>query len=144
MSQSVEIRQYDAPKHTALMKQPTYQAYQILHLGFVVAPVLAGADKFFGLLADWEKYVAPVVADVLPFGAHTFMLLVGAIEMAAGVLVAVKPRIGAYVVAAWLVGIIGNLLLSGAYYDVALRDLGLALGALALGRLSAAHASGDA
>ena len=95
---------------------------------------LAGADKFFGLLTNWEQYLAPAVANIVP--AHTFMLVVGAVEIAAGLLVAVMPRIGAYVVCAWLLGIILNLLMLGAYYDIALRDLGLAIGAFALGRLS--------
>ena len=115
---------------------PAYQAYQILHWGFVALPIIAGLDKFAGVLASWDKYLAPVVANQLPNSAHTFMMLVGVIEIAAGLLVAVKPRIGAYVVAAWLVAIIGNLLLLGAYFDIALRDFGLCLGALALGRLS--------
>src|SRR5690606_13522083 len=119
---------------------PSYQAYQILHLGFVVAPIVAGIDKFFGLLANWEAYLSPLFASLSPVSPHTTMLAVGAIEVVAGLLVAVKPRIGAYVVAAWLVGIIVNLLLLGQFYDVALRDLGLCLGALALGRLSAVHA----
>lgn len=115
---------------------PSYQAYQILHLGFVVAPVLAGLDKFIHLLAEWEQYLAPVVANALPIGPHTFMQGVGIVEIAAGVLVAFKPSIGGWVVGLWLLGIIGNLLLSGQYYDIALRDLGLALGAFALARLA--------
>ena len=116
---------------------PTRQAYEILHLGFTVAPILAGIDKFTHLLANCDKYLAPPIARALPFSAHTFMLIVGVIEVVAGLLVAFKPRYGAYVVAAWLGGIILNLLIGGFYYDIALRDLGLALGALALGRLAA-------
>jgi hypothetical protein len=115
---------------------PAAQAYQILHLGFTVAPILAGLDKFLGLLTNWDQYLAPAVAGALPFSGHTFMLIVGAIEIVAGVGVFLMPRVFAYVVAAWLVGIILNLLLAGSFLDVALRDLGLALGALALGRLS--------
>lgn len=114
----------------------TYQAYQILHVAFVVAPVVAGIDKFFDVLVNWDQYLAPQVANVLPFSGHTFMMIVGVVEIIAGLLVALKPKIGAYVVSAWLVGIIANLMLTGGYYDVALRDLGLCLGALALGRLS--------
>jgi len=121
---------------TADAHSPAYQAYQILHWGFVVLPIMVGVDKFAGVLASWDKYLAPAVADQLPNSAHTFMMMVGVIEIAAGLLVAIKPRIGAYVVAAWLVAIIGNLLLLGGYFDVALRDFGLCLGALALGRLS--------
>ena len=116
--------------------RPAHQAFQILYLGFIVAPFLAGADKFTHFLTNWDQYLAPVVVGVLPVSGHTFMLLVGIVEMSAAVLVAARPRIGAYVVAAWLFGIIGNLLLIPGYFDVALRDFGLALGALALARLS--------
>jgi hypothetical protein len=112
------------------------QAYAILHWGFVALPVIAGLDKFARILTNWDVYLAPPIARVLGGSAHSFMLVVGVIEIAAGLLVALKPRIGAYVVAAWLAGIIGNLLISGHYLDVALRDFGLLLGALALGRLS--------
>src|SRR5262252_2012275 len=92
-------------------KTRPYQAYQILHWGFVAAPVIAGADKFLGLLTNWEKYLAPPLARMSPLGPHGTMMLVGAIEIGAGLVVALKPRIGAYVVAAWLLGIIVNLLL---------------------------------
>jgi len=126
---------------SALGQRPAAQAYRILHLGFTVAPILAGLDKFTNLLTNWEQYVAPVVANALPFSPHTFMLAVGVVEVVAGIGVFLKPRLFAYVVAAWLVGIILNLLLGGQYLDVALRDLGLALGALALGRLSQDPAS---
>lgn len=112
---------------------PAYQAYRILQLGFVAAPIIAGLDKFTNLLVDWEQYLAPFIGDLIAPGV--FMGIVGVIEIVAGIGVALKPRLFAYVVAIWLVGIIVNLLLTG-YYDIALRDLGLALGALALGRLS--------
>lgn len=115
---------------------PERQAYRILHLGFVAAPVIAGLDKFAGLLTNWDMYLAPQIARMLGGSAHTFMLVVGVIEVIAGLLVALKPKIGAYVVAAWLGGIIVNLLMSGRYFDIALRDFGLMLGALALGRLA--------
>ena len=98
--------------------------------------MIAGLDKFFHLLVNWDQYLAPVVAQALPVSVHTFMLAVGIIEIAAGLLVAVRPRIGAYVVALWLWGIIANLLLVPGFYDIALRDFGLSLGALALARLS--------
>jgi hypothetical protein len=116
--------------------QPAYQAYQILHVGFTVAPLLAGLDKFAHLLVNWDKYLAPTIANVLPFSAHTFMRAVGVIEIVAAFLVWLRPRIGAYIVMAWLWGIIINLLMIPGYYDVALRDFGLSLGALALARLS--------
>jgi hypothetical protein len=112
------------------------QAYQLLHWGFVAAPVIAGLDKFSQILTNWDAYLAPIIARPLGGAVHGFMLVVGIIEVLAGLLVAVRPRIGAYVVAAWLAGIIVNLLLSGKYFDIALRDFGLFLGALALGRLA--------
>jgi hypothetical protein len=118
---------------------PTHQAYQILHWGFVALPVIAGLDKFLHLLANWDQYLSPTFAHVSPFSAHSTMLAVGVVEMAAGLIVALKPRIGAYVVAAWLVGVIVNLVLLGSGLDIALRDFGLFLGALALARLSSVY-----
>jgi hypothetical protein len=120
------------------------QAYQILHIAFTVAPLVAGVDKFFHLLVNWDQYLAPFVARLLPFSGHTFMLLVGVIEIVAALLVWWKPRLGAYVVMGWLWGIIINLLLIPGYYDVALRDFGLSLGALALARLAEAQAPATA
>jgi hypothetical protein len=112
------------------------RAYRALQLGFVVAPVVAGTDKFFDRLTNWDQYLAPVVPRTLGIDGRTFMKGVGAIEVVAGVGVAVKPRVFAYVVSGWLVGIVGNLLLTRRYYDIALRDVGLALGAFALGNLA--------
>jgi len=119
---------------------PSYQAYRILHLGFTVAPILAGLDKFFHVLTDWDKYLPNVVNSLVGGHGHTLMLFVGVIEVVAGIGVALKPRIFSYVVAAWLGAIIINLLLIPGYFDVALRDFGLLLAALALGRLSVEHA----
>src|SRR3954465_9523596 len=102
--------------------EPGYQAFMMLRIAFTVAPILFGLDKFFGVLVDWEQYLAPWINDIIPGSASTAMHLVGVVEIAAGVLVFVKPRIGAYVVAAWLAGIIVNLLTYSGYYDVALRD----------------------
>jgi len=113
-----------------------YQAYRILQVAFVAAPIIAGVDKFFDKLANWDAYLAPVVANVIGGHTHTFMMVVGVIEIIAGIGVAVKPKIFAYIVSVWLLGILLNLLLTGAYFDIALRDLGLSLGALALGRLA--------
>jgi hypothetical protein len=124
---------------TTYAADPRRQAFRILHLGFIVAPTVAGIDKFFHLLTNWDKYLAPAIARMLPVSPHTFMLAVGVIEIAAGLLVALKPKIGAYVVAAWLGGIVLNLLISGSYFDIALRDFGLMLGALALGRLATSY-----
>ena len=115
---------------------PTYQAYQILHLAFIVAPVVAGLDKFTHFLVNWDMYLAPSIAQFLPVEPHTFMLGVGIVEIVAGLLVAVMPAIGGYVVAMWLWGIIINLLMIPGYYDIALRDFGLSLGAVALARLA--------
>jgi uncharacterized membrane protein len=115
---------------------PAYQAFRILHVGFVAAPILAGLDKFFHLLVNWDQYVPAIVAQFSPIDAHTLMLVAGVIEIVAGIGVALKPRIFAYVVAGWLALIILNLLLIPGYFDVALRDFGLFLAALALGRLS--------
>jgi hypothetical protein len=125
-----------AAERSVVPARPAAQAYRILHLGFTVAPILAGLDKFTNLLANWEQYLAPSIAAMLPVSAGTFMAVVGVIEVVAGIGVFLRPRIFAYVVAAWLFGIILTLLVGGHYLDVALRDLGLALGALALARLS--------
>ena len=119
------------------LTQPAYQAFVILYAGFVVLPIVAGADKFFDLLVNWDAYLAPIVPQTLNISAHSFMMIVGVIEIAAGLLVAFWPSIGAYVVAFWLWGIIVNLMLVPGFYDIALRDFGLSLGALSLGRLSA-------
>lgn len=116
--------------------RPGYQAYQILHIGFTIAPIAMGLDKYFNLLVDWDKYLPPFVNNVTGGNGHGLMYLVGAVEIAAGVGVLLKPRIFAYVVAVWLLLIIVNLLMIPGYFDVALRDFGLMLGALALGRLS--------
>lgn len=119
------------------VRSPECQAYLLLRTVFTVAPVLFGLDKFFGLLTNWDHYLAPQLNDLIPGTAHQAMLAVGVVEILAGVLVALLPRIGGYVVAAWLAGIIVNLLLLGDHYDVALRDFGLLVGALALARLAA-------
>ncbi len=131
----------DSSHSHANLHDPTYQAYQLLHVAFTVAPILAGVDKFFHLLVNWDNYLAPVVNNILGGHGHAFMLIVGVIEIVAGIGVALWPKVFSYIVAIWLLGIIINLLLIPAsstmpHYDVALRDLGLCLGALALGRLS--------
>lgn len=113
-----------------------YDAYQILHLGFTVAPIVAGLDKFFNLLVNWEQYLPPFVNNMVGGNGHYLMYVVGIIEIIAGLGVAFKPKVFAYVVSAWLLLIIVNLLMIPGYYDVALRDFGLALAALALARLS--------
>src|SRR5262245_17381070 len=119
---------------------PAWQAYRILQAGFIAAPILAGLDKFFHLLVDWDRYLPGIANRMVGGHGHQLMLVVGVIEIAAGIGVALKPRLFSYVVAAWLWVIILNLLLVPGYFDVALRDFGLSLAALALGRLSAQYA----
>ena len=118
-----------------------HDAFLLLRTVFTVAPVLFGLDKFAQVMTDWDKYLAPWINDLVPGDAHAAMLVVGVIEIVAGVLVAVAPRWGAYVVALWLAGIILDLLTLGGYGDVALRDFGLLVAALALGRLATSDAS---
>ena len=120
----------------ARVSSPSRQAYQILHLGFTVAPILAGLDKFFNLLVNWDQYLPPFVNNLTGGHGHELMLAVGVIEIVAGLGVWFKPKVFAYVVSAWLLLIIINLLMIPGYFDVALRDFGLSLGALALARLS--------
>ncbi|HET7667005.1 MAG TPA: hypothetical protein VFK56_13240 [Mycobacterium sp.] len=121
------------------LTDPAYQAFLLLRTVFTVAPILFGLDKFFNVMTDWPHYLAPWIDGILPGSAQTGMYVVGVIEIVAGILVAVVPRIGAYVVALWLAGIIVNLLTLPGFYDVALRDFGLLIGALALGRLADAQ-----
>jgi hypothetical protein len=118
------------------VSSPSYQAYKILRLGFIVAPIVAGLDKFFHLLVNWDQYLPPFVNNLTGGQGHELMLAVGVIEIVAGLGVAFKPKIFAYVVSAWLLLIVINLLMIPGYFDVALRDFGLSLGALALARLS--------
>jgi hypothetical protein len=118
------------------ISSPSYQAYEVLHIAYTVAPIVAGLDKFFHFLVNWDLYLSPMVPNMLGISAHSFMLGIGVIEVIAGLLVAVAPRIGGWIVGLWLLGIVVNLLTIPAYFDIALRDFGLALGAFALARLS--------
>jgi uncharacterized membrane protein YphA (DoxX/SURF4 family) len=131
-------RTRDTVTRTAKAKRhdPAYQAFLLLRAAFTVAPIVFGLDKFFNLLTNWPGYLAPWVDSLVPGTAQQAMYVVGVVEIAAGILVAIRPLIGGYVVAAWLAGIIVNLLLIPDYYDVALRDFGLLLAALALTRLA--------
>ena len=126
------------PTRTHSLRDPAYLAFALLRTAFSVAPIVFGLDKFFNLLTDWQGYLAPLVDRLVPGTAHQVMLVVGVVEIVAGVLAAVRPQLGGYVVAAWLAGIIMNLLLIPGFYDVALRDFGLLLAALALARLARA------
>jgi hypothetical protein len=121
---------------------PVAQAFWLLRLGFTVAPIAFGLDKFAHVLVNWDRYLAPEFADVLPWTTHQLMYAVGVIEIVAGLAVAVRPRFGGYLVAAWLGGIIVNLLMQADFYDIALRDFGLLLGALTLARLASAFRPG--
>jgi len=115
---------------------PARQAFLLLRTVFTVAPILFGLDKFTNILTHWTMYLAPQATAIVPLQPQTFMYIVGVVEVIAGVAVAVRPKYGSVIVAAWLAGIIVNLLLLGSFYDVALRDFGLLVGALALNRLS--------
>ena len=134
---------FDSRSQVAVMQEksvidssPSYQAYQVLRLGFTVAPILFGLDKFFNLMVNWEQYLPPFVNNLVGGKGHYLMLAVGVIEIIAGLGVAFKPKIFAYVVSAWLLLIVINLLLIPGYFDIALRDFGLSIGAFALARLS--------
>ena len=125
-----------APPAPVYVREPAYQAFAVLRAGFTALPILAGADKFLHLLTNWNQYLAPPVFSLIRGHVRGFMDLVGLVEMAAGLLVAVRPRLGSKVVGLWLCGVIVNLLLIPGYFDIALRDFGLAIGALAFFRLS--------
>ncbi len=123
-------------RETLLTRDPAWQAFALLRTVFTIAPILFGLDKFLNLLTDWPGYLAPIVTDILPVSAQGFMYAVGVIEIIAGIAVLLAPRWGSLLVAAWLAGIIVNLLLIPGYFDVALRDFGLFVAALALFRLT--------
>lgn len=120
--------------HTAIE-----QVVQILRWTFGIVPIVAGIDKFLHILTNWDQYLAPAIAHILPFSTHTFMLIVGIIEIIAGILVLAKPKIGSIIVSAWLVGIVLNLLLTGTYFDIAIRDLVMAISAFCLFKLTNEH-----
>jgi hypothetical protein len=122
----------------AQLRDPGYQAFWLLRLAFTTAPILFGLDKFVNVLVDWDRYLAPWIDRIVPGSADQAMYAVGVIEIVAGLVVAFRPRWGGYLVAAWLAGIILNLLTGPGFYDVALRDVGLLLAALALTRLASA------
>jgi hypothetical protein len=137
---SINVSQATAAPATtsSQLSNPAFQAFMLLRAGFTVAPILFGLDKFLDWLVDWRIYLAPEINDLIPGNAHQAMLFVGVVEIVAGVVVALRPKFGGYLVAAWLAGIIVNLLLQADFYDIALRDFGLLLGALALARLATA------
>ena len=120
-------------------RDPRYQAFALMRLTFTVAPIAFGVDKFFNVMVHWPSYLAPWINNIMPGTGQQFMYFVGVTEILAGVIVALKPRYGAYVVAGWLAGIIINLLTYSGFYDIALRDFGLMLGALTLARLASVY-----
>ena len=138
------LRPIPVPRPETLRREPAAQAFMLLRVAFAVAPILFGLDKFAEvMISDWPKYLAPEFNDLIPGSAQDAMYMVGAVEIAAGLVVALSPRFGGLLVAGWLAGIIVSLLLVGGYADIALRDFGLLVGALALSRLaSAAHGAG--
>lgn len=123
--------------HPADWRDPRYQAFAAMRVAFAALPIVFGLDKFFNILVDWPVYLAPWINDIAPGSGQDFMYFVGAVEIIAGICVALKPRYGAYVVAGWLAGIVLNLFTLSGYYDVALRDFALMLAALVLARLAA-------
>jgi hypothetical protein len=143
MNAQAHIRSVPAAIRSDRAAEPAFQAYLLLWVVFTVAPILFGLDKFAGVMVDWERYLAPWINDIVPGSAADAMYVVGVIEVVAGLVVALAPRYGALLVAAWLGGIILNLVTLSGYYDVALRDFGLLVGALALWRLSVAFARSD-
>jgi hypothetical protein len=128
-----------SPLRNLLAADPSRQAYLLLRTVFTVAPIVFGLDKFANVLVDWPRYLAPIVNDVIPGSGQQAMYAVGVVEVVAGLAVALRPRYGALLVTAWLAGIIVNLLLIPGYFDIALRDFGLLVAALALSRLAVAH-----
>ena len=137
------LRPSPIPASNVLRSDPAAQAFMLLRIAFTVAPILFGIDKFAGVLTDdWARYLAPAFNDIIPGNAADAMHIVGIVEIAAGIVVAISPRFGGVLVAAWLGGIIVNLLIVGGYGDIALRDFGLLLGALTLARLAGAF-TGD-
>ncbi|MEA2377381.1 MAG: hypothetical protein QOK00_277 [Thermoleophilaceae bacterium] len=143
MTAHAHTQSVSATVHSDRLAEPGYQAYLLLRVVFTVAPILFGLDKFAGVLVDWDGYLAPWINDIVPGSAADAMYAIGVIEIAAGLIVAAAPRFGAPLVAAWLGGIIFNLLTYSGFYDIALRDFGLLVGALALWRLSVEYAGRD-
>ena len=138
---TTDVSTLSAARKTAL-SDPAYQAFMLLRTVFTVAPIVFGLDKFTNLLVDWPIYLASWIDGIVPGTAQQAMYAVGVIEIVAGIAVALAPRFGAWLVAAWLAGIIVNLLTFPGYFDIALRDFGLLIGAVALARLATAYASG--
>nr|WP_294894706.1 hypothetical protein [uncultured Pedobacter sp.] len=123
---------------TLTLNQKIKPTFNLLHLVFVIVPIVAGLDKFTNLLTQWDQYINPTLLEILPFSGHTFMMIVGVIEIVAGLIVLKKPEIGGYIVAAWLASIALTLIFSLNFLDVAVRDLVMAIGAFSMARLAKA------
>ena len=119
-----------------LTKQSLYPTITLMKFTFGLVPIVAGLDKFTDLLTHWEQYLSPSTVDMLPFTPHTFMMIVGVVEIIAGIIVLLRPAIGGLIVAAWLTLIALSLIVGGAFLDVAVRDLVMAVSAFSLARLS--------
>jgi uncharacterized membrane protein YphA (DoxX/SURF4 family) len=134
------VSEVTAPRiDRTLLRDARYQAFLLLRIAFTVAPIAFGLDKFWNGMVYWPQYLAPWVNSIMPGNAQDFMHVVGVVEIVAGLAVLVKPRFGAYLVAGWLAGIVVNLFSYPGWYDVAVRDFGLMLGALTLGRLASVY-----
>jgi uncharacterized membrane protein YphA (DoxX/SURF4 family) len=129
----------DEVETAGIRSDPRYQAFMLLRAGFTVLPLVMGIDKFFNALTSWPQYLADWIDTIVPGTAQQLMYVVGGIEIVAAIVVAIRPRYGAYIVAAWLAGIVVNLVSYGEWYDIAVRDVGLMLGALTLGRLASVY-----
>ena len=129
----------DEAEQGSRWSDPRYQAFTLLRLAFTVAPIAFGLDKFWNQMVYWPQYLAPWINDLMPGSGQDFMYFVGAVEILAGIVVLLKPRYGAYLVAAWLAGIVVNLFSYPGWYDIAVRDFGLMLGALTLARLASVY-----
>jgi hypothetical protein len=133
----------DQVRHAPVAVNQVDRVISVLKWTYGLVPIVAGADKFMHLLTDWNQYLAPVVTDVLPLSAGTFMSIVGVIEIVAGIIVLTRPKLGSVIVGCWLLAIAINLLLTGQYYDIAVRDTVMAIGAFSLFMLLKGKETGD-
>jgi uncharacterized membrane protein YphA (DoxX/SURF4 family) len=136
---SLPVHEVENAGSRSSWRDARYQAYMLLRLAFTVAPIAFGLDKFWNQMVYWPQYLAPWINDIMPGSAQDFMYFVGVVEIVAGIVVFIKPRYGAYLVAAWLAGIVVNLFSFPGWYDIAVRDFGLMLGALTLARLASVY-----
>jgi uncharacterized membrane protein YphA (DoxX/SURF4 family) len=136
---SLPVQEVENAGSRSPWRDARYQPYMLLRVAFTVAPIAFGLDKFWNQMVYWPQYLAPWINDIMPGSAQDFMYFVGVVEIVAGIVVFIKPRYGAYLVAAWLAGIVVNLFSFPGWYDIAVRDFGLMLGALTLARLASVY-----